>query len=73
MFKLLGVFMLAAVQLGSPMVAANPVPTLERRFDTSNFFTSQVNLQNAANVFKKDSYNTFPADPPQLGVGHPAL
>lgn len=73
MFQLLGAVMLAAAQIGSLRVVANPVPTLERRFDTSNFFTSQINLQNAANVFSRDTYDTFPADPSQLGVGHPAL
>ncbi|KAJ7021166.1 hypothetical protein C8F04DRAFT_1141742 [Mycena alexandri] len=68
MFKLLGVFMLAAAQLGSLRVVANPVVRASGPFDTSNFFTSQINLQNAANVFGKDFYNTFPADPSQLGT-----
>ncbi|KAJ7729314.1 hypothetical protein B0H16DRAFT_1776052 [Mycena metata] len=63
MFKFLGVAMLAAAQLGSLPLARASGP-----FDTSNFFTSQINLQNAANVFGKDSYSTFPADPSQLGA-----
>lgn len=42
-------------------------------FDTSNFFTSQGNLKNAAIVFGGDSYNTFPADASQLGVCYPSL
>ncbi|KAJ7121915.1 hypothetical protein C8R46DRAFT_1254259 [Mycena filopes] len=53
MLKFMGIAMLAMVTTA---------------FDTSNFFTSQVNLQNAARVFAGDSYNTFPADPAQLGA-----
>ncbi|KAJ7121916.1 hypothetical protein C8R46DRAFT_1148895 [Mycena filopes] len=53
MLKLVGITMLAVATAA---------------FDTSNFFTSQVNLRNAAIVFAGDSYNAFPADAAQLGA-----
>ncbi|KAJ7731419.1 hypothetical protein DFH07DRAFT_781250 [Mycena maculata] len=66
MFKFLFVVMLAAAQLGSlRVVASTAVAT--GPFDTSNFFTSQVNLQSAANVAALDSYNSFPANASELG------
>ncbi|KAJ7729319.1 hypothetical protein B0H16DRAFT_1734258 [Mycena metata] len=65
MFKFLGLVVLA---VGLLRVAASPAVALASGpFDTSNFFTSQVNLQNAANVLAKDSYNSFPANASQLG------
>ncbi|KAF7344080.1 hypothetical protein MVEN_01697600 [Mycena venus] len=50
--------------LGIAMLSVGAVAA----FDTSNFFTSQGNLKNAAIVFGGDSYNTFPADASQLGA-----
>ncbi|KAJ7032622.1 hypothetical protein C8F04DRAFT_1396485 [Mycena alexandri] len=54
MFKLPGIAMLSVVAVAA--------------FDTSNFFTSQINLQNAAIVFGQDGYDAFPANAPQLGA-----
>ncbi|KAJ7121917.1 hypothetical protein C8R46DRAFT_1148896 [Mycena filopes] len=56
MFKLCGILTLAA--LATSVVA----------FDTSNFFTSQINLLNGANVFGADTYDAVSVDPSQLGA-----
>ncbi|KAJ7763325.1 hypothetical protein B0H16DRAFT_1527490 [Mycena metata] len=54
MFKPLGIAMLSVAAVAA--------------FDTSNFFTSQINLQNAALVFGADTYSAFPANASQLGA-----